>query len=89
MERVVREAGIVTNLLDTPRINDVDDVINRDGRFGDVGGQHDLAGPEGGSKEDLPLFFHRNGGVQGKNPAGGPTKELGGNKWTRNIQEQT
>ena len=43
MERVVREAGIVTNLLDTPRINDVDDVINRDGRFGDVGGQHDLA----------------------------------------------
>lgn len=48
-------AGVVDVLLDEAGVDDVDDAVDREGGFGDVCGEDDLAGAGGGGLEDLCL----------------------------------
>jgi hypothetical protein len=58
-------------------VDDVDDVVDGDGRLGDVGGEDDLGDGGGCVVEGGPLVLARKLGVEGDDPVAGGVPEDG------------
>jgi hypothetical protein len=76
-ERVHSESRVVGVLLREPRVDDVVDSVDGEGRFGDVGGENDLAGAGRRRVEDTGLHLGGEGGVDGEDDEVGDVRTEG------------
>ena len=67
--------SVVRLLLALAAVDDVRDVVDRDGRLGDVGGEDDLANTARGPVEDFPLVRRGHRAVKRQNRALGPVPQ--------------
>ena len=67
--------SVVRLLLALAAVDDVRDVVDRDGRLGDVGGEDDLANAERGPIEDFPLVRRGHRAVKRQNHAPRPVPQ--------------
>ena len=60
--------GVVSLLLDPPGVHHAHDIVDGDGRLGDVGGEHNLDDARGRAHKHPSLFLGRERAVQGQDP---------------------